>query len=160
MLSRLIGITILSIVISVGGSEINSINSVEAEKAHNKENTSVIVTDSFITEKSDATIEGYILKIQDGKILVVNPTPKDYSSTGGAKEFYDAIWFSNPPKNLSVGQRVIFSSEFVAQSYPGQSKVKELEVIESPSPEGANMNEVQVIQNALALYDYKGMVIV
>lgn len=40
-------------------------------------------------------VEWYVIKIEDQRTLVVNPVPRDYSSTGGINEYYDAVWASN-----------------------------------------------------------------
>ncbi|MBM6616416.1 YobA family protein [Bacillus suaedaesalsae] len=135
------------------------------------DNKSVKELKSFIEEKENAYlipssiefetqnmlqepgIEGYVVKKEGHRILVVDPVPKDYSSTGGTSEFHNAIWFSNAPFDLQVGQRVKVWFDFVAESYPGQSEVKNIEVISKYQPEKAELEESEAIQKALTSKD-------
>jgi len=48
------------------------------------------------------SMEGYITDIKSGKVLVVDSIPTNFSSSNGIDEFYNAIWFSHPPKNAKV----------------------------------------------------------
>lgn len=92
---------------------------------------------------------GYIVKVDNGRILVVDPEPKDFSSTGGISEFYNAIWFSNAPKEVRPGDKVKVWFDIVADSYPGQSEALAVEVIPSTKPEGANLTESEALRKAL-----------
>lgn len=94
-------------------------------------------------------IIGYVVKKEGRQILVVNPVPQDFSSTGGVKEFYDAIWFSHSPRNVQIGQKVKVWFDFVATSYPGQSSAKRVLVLPSPKPDGANLSQAEAIRYAL-----------
>ncbi|MGM1049354.1 MAG: YobA family protein [Bacillota bacterium] len=94
-------------------------------------------------------IEGYVVGKADDQILVVSSVPKDYSSTGGVKEFYNAIWFSNAPKDISIGQKVQVWYDMVLESYPGKSKAKQVSVVPSSQPEHANLTEPEVIRKVL-----------
>lgn len=95
-------------------------------------------------------IEGYVLGKKGRSILVVGSVPKDFSGTGGVKEFYDAIWFSNAPKNVSIGQKVQVWYSFVQESYPGQSKADKVAVLPDIRPEGARLTEAKAIAQALS----------
>lgn len=77
--------------------------------------------------------EGYIVKKKDKNILVVN----------------DAIWFSNAPADVQVGQKVQVWYDFVAESYPGQSSAKKVVILESNKPDNANLTEADAIRKAL-----------
>lgn len=94
-------------------------------------------------------IEGYVVKKVDGRILVVDPLPQDFSSTGGMKEYYNAIWFSNAPKKVQVGQKVKVWFNIVATSYPGQSSSKKVTILPSNHPTKANLTESEAIRKAL-----------
>jgi hypothetical protein len=110
------------------------------------------VSDSIQSDAPDyeAGITGYIMDKRDGRILVVSPEKKDFSSTGGMSEFYDAIWFSNPPNIAEIGMEVKVWSELVLQSYPGQAEVTHLEIIPSPKPKGAKLTESEALAKALS----------
>lgn len=95
-------------------------------------------------------IEGYVTKKEDGRILVVDPESQDFSSTGGADEFYNAIWFSDAPKEIEVGEKVQVWFEAVDTSYPGQSKAVRVSVIPTEIPDDTDLTEPEVIRSALA----------
>lgn len=94
-------------------------------------------------------IEGYVVGKTDDRILVVSSVPKDFSSSGGMKEFYNAIWFSKAPKNIEVGQKVQVWFSYVMESYPGQSTAEKVTVVPSTKPEQSNLTEPEVIRKAL-----------
>lgn len=94
-------------------------------------------------------IEGYVVDKSGGRILVVDPNPQDFSSTGGVSEFYDAIWFSNADEAIKVGEKVQVWFDAVAESYPGQAKALKTKVIQSVKPNGADLTEAEAIQKAL-----------
>lgn len=95
-------------------------------------------------------MEGYVVAKEDRSILVVSSVPKDFSGTGGVKEFYDAIWFSNAPKNVSIGQKAQVWYSFVQESYPGQSRADNVTVLPDIRPEGARLTEAEAIAKALS----------
>src|SRR5690554_6361020 len=49
---------------------------------------------------------GYVVDKEGERILVVDPEPMDFSSTGGVSEYYDAIMFSNVPNDIEIGEKV------------------------------------------------------
>lgn len=103
------------------------------------------------TDSSDQPgIEGYVIEKANGSILVVDPIPQDFSSTGGVSEFHNAISFSNAPAEVNIGDKVQVWFDSVAESYPGQSKVKKIKVINSVKPANAELTEAEAIQRALA----------
>jgi S-adenosylmethionine:tRNA-ribosyltransferase-isomerase (queuine synthetase) len=55
-------------------------------------------------------MEGYIVEKQSNKMLVVNPNPKEHT---------DAVWFSNIPNSIEIGDKVIVSFDIMLESYPG-----------------------------------------
>jgi hypothetical protein len=107
-------------------------------------------------------IEGYITDIKDGKILVVDSINKDFSSTGGLEEFYNAIWFSNAPKGVKVGQKVQVWFDLVLTSYPGQSDAKKVVILSRKKPDKANLAEDETIRRALKLHhsEFKGVTVI
>lgn len=94
-------------------------------------------------------MEGYVVKKEGNRILVVDSVPKDYSSSGGVQEFYNAIWFSNAPAEATLGQKVKVWFDVVAESYPGQSEVKQIKILSSKQPDKADLNESEAISKAL-----------
>lgn len=95
-------------------------------------------------------MEGYVTAIDGGRMLVVDPVPKDFSSTGGVSEFYEAIWFSGKPDHVEVGQKVQVWFDIVAESYPGQSAALKVRVMTSPKPQNADLSEAEAIREALS----------
>jgi Protein of unknown function (DUF3221) len=102
------------------------------------------------TTHKDPGMEGYVVKIENGRILVVASKPKDFSSTGGLAEFYNAIWFSNAPEKVKVGDKVQVWFDVVAESYPGQSEAEKVEILAEKKPRNANLTKAEVIRKALA----------
>jgi hypothetical protein len=57
------------------------------------------------------------------------------SSTGGVKEFFDAVWISNIPQDVKVGQKVqVWFEGAVATSYPGQAMTNKISILPSNEP--------------------------
>lgn len=102
------------------------------------------------TTHKEPGIEGYVVKKGDGRILVVASAPKDFSSTGGLAEFYNAIWFSNAPGKVKVGDKVQVWFDVVAESYPGQSEAEKVEILPEKKPKNADLTEAEAIRKALA----------
>lgn len=98
----------------------------------------------------DPGIIGYVMQKDNKRILVISQRAQDFSSTGGVNEYYDAIWFSNAPNAVEVGDKVKVWYDIVAESYPGQSEAKHIEVISSQKPNGANLTESEALKKALA----------
>lgn len=101
------------------------------------------------TTHKDPGIEGYVVKKEDGRILVVASMPKDFSSIGGLSEFYNAIWFSSAPRKVKAGDHVQVWFDVVAESYPGQSAVEKVEILPGTKPKNADLTEAEAIRKAL-----------
>lgn len=118
-------------------------------------NQSNINDDEKKAPSSKAGIIGYVMKKDKERILVISQEVQDFSSTGGVKEYYDAIWFSKAPKDIEVGNKVKVWFDIVAESYPGQSEVKNIEVISSQQHDGAKLTESQALSKALTSKEIK-----
>ena len=94
-------------------------------------------------------IIGYVTAIENGRILVISTEAQDFSANGGVNEFYDAIWFSNVPKDIKLGDRVRVWYDMVAESYPGQSEALHVELFPRVKPEAANLTESDALHRAL-----------
>jgi hypothetical protein len=86
-------------------------------------------------------MEGYVIEKQSNQMLVVNPNPKEHT---------DAVWFSNIPNSIEIGDKVTVSFDIILESYPGQAEAKEVNVHESNKPQGADLTEAEALQKALA----------
>jgi hypothetical protein len=104
---------------------------------------------------AEAGIIGYVINKQNEGILVVSNEAQDFSSTGGIEEYYNAIWFSNAPEDIKVGDQVKVWFDFVRESYPGQSEIEHIEVISSPKSDGANLTESEALSKALTSPEIK-----
>lgn len=100
--------------------------------------------------KDEAGITGYVMNKENDRILVVSSEAQDFSANGGVNEFYNAIWFSKAPKDIKTGEKVMVWFDIVAESYPGQSEVKEIAIVPSQLPEGASLTEADALNKALA----------
>ncbi|MEW5323779.1 YobA family protein [Geobacillus thermoleovorans] len=95
-------------------------------------------------------IEGYVVRKEGGSILVVSSDPQDFRSTGGIEEFYNAIFVSNAPSRVKIGQKVrVWIDGGIAESYPGQGKAGKVLVVPSAPRDGASLLEEEVIRQAL-----------
>jgi hypothetical protein len=94
---------------------------------------------------------GYVVKKEKNSILVVNSIAKDFGANSGASHFYEAIWFSNSPFNIEVGDHVeVRTDEPIAESYPGQGYADTVSVISGLEPEGALLSEADAVRKALS----------
>lgn len=109
--------------------------------------------------KGEAGITGYVMKKDNDRILVVSSEAQDFSSDGGVDEFYNAIWFSEAPKDIKIGEKVMVWFDIVAESYPGQSEIIEIEVVPSQLPEGADLTEADALNKALVSGDIENQVL-
>lgn len=99
--------------------------------------------------KDDPGLVGYVMSKEGDRILVVSDKAQDFSSTGGIDEFYDAISFSKAPKDIKIGDKVKVWFDVVAESYPGQSEVKSIELIASQKTNGSDLSESEALNKAL-----------
>lgn len=100
-------------------------------------------------------IEGYVTKVENQRILVVSPKQQDFSATGGVKEFYSAVWVSNVPKDIKVGQQVqVWFQGLVLSSYPGQAMADKISFKPNDYPHNASLSEEQVVHQAIRNLKY------
>jgi hypothetical protein len=91
---------------------------------------------------------GYITKIENQRALVVSPISKEINQT--RKEFYDAVWVSNMPPDIEVGQSVhVWFDGEIATSYPAQGKASKVTNSNIKKPEKADFTQDTVIRKAL-----------
>ncbi|MCD4839223.1 YobA family protein [Neobacillus sedimentimangrovi] len=106
------------------------------------------------TTHSKPGIEGYVVKKESGRILVVASKSEDFSSTGGLKEFYPAIWFSHASNKADIGDKVQIWFDVVMESYPGQAEAEKVLVLPSKKPKDADLTESDAIRKALASKEF------
>ncbi|KUO48733.1 MAG: hypothetical protein APF76_01975 [Desulfitibacter sp. BRH_c19] len=94
-------------------------------------------------------IIGYVMNRENERILVIDPEAQDFSPTGGVSEYYDAIWFSNVPQDIELGEKVKVWFDIVEDSYPAQSDAIQIEVIPSQRPAEADLTEADALYEAL-----------
>ncbi|KGX88187.1 YobA family protein [Pontibacillus litoralis] len=100
--------------------------------------------------KESPDLTGYVMDRQDNNFLVVSDTPIDYSETGGVSEFYNAVWVSGSEAEVPEGEKVqVWFYEGIAESYPGHGKAKEINIVPSTMPEGADLTEAEALGLAL-----------
>jgi hypothetical protein len=112
-------------------------------------NQSNIGVDGKKSPSEEPGIIGYVMNEENTGILVVSQVVQDFSATGGVEEFYNAIWFSNAPQDVEIGDKVKVWYDEVLESYPGQSEAKHVEVISSQKPNGANLTESEALYKTL-----------
>lgn len=108
---------------------------------------------SDVSKEQPPGLVGYVVKKESGKILVVSPDPKSIGSTGGTKEYYEAVWFSNAPKKVGVGQKVEVWFTHMETSYPGQSSADRTKVRPDVRPDRATLTEAEALRKALTSND-------
>lgn len=103
------------------------------------------------TPVEDPYITGYVMDRTDQQILVVSTEGEDFSETGGADEFYNAVWFSNAPEDISIGEKVrVWHDGEVAESYPAQATLEDYEILSPDTPDGAEQTEAEALEKALS----------
>ncbi|SEO95341.1 DUF3221 domain-containing protein [Paenibacillus sp. OV219] len=107
---------------------------------------------SFVIQKADVDVNpgivGYVTKIDNQSALVVNPTSRKLNET--RTEYYDAIWVSNIPSNIEVGQNVnVWFKGEIATSYPGQGTASKITISETQKPVKALLTREEAIRKAL-----------
>jgi len=98
----------------------------------------------------DPDITGYVVEQTENNILVASESAIDLSSNGGVKNFYQMVWFSNPPKELGYGDKVEVWFDEIEESYPNRSTIVDYNILETDSPEGATLNETEVLNQVLS----------
>ncbi|GGD09830.1 YobA family protein [Pontibacillus salipaludis] len=93
---------------------------------------------------------GYVMDKKDSRILVVDPNAKDVNNDG-SKDYHEALWGSGEVDGVSVGDRVkVWVEGGVMESYPGQGKIGEVEVMSKEKPKGATLKESEALRKALS----------
>ncbi|MDQ0875883.1 hypothetical protein QFZ77_004542 [Paenibacillus sp. V4I3] len=99
-------------------------------------------------KSSSAELVGYITKLENQRALVVSPISKEINQT--IKEFYDAIWVSNMPQDVEVGQYVnVWFEGALAASYPAGGKATKVNISKIYKPKKATLSQEEVIRKAL-----------
>ncbi|RIW31349.1 DUF3221 domain-containing protein [Bacillus salacetis] len=105
-------------------------------------------------------ITGYVMDKEGQRILVVSTEAKDFSGNGGMEEFYDAVWASNPQKEVELGEQVkIWFEGGVETSYPGQAAVGKIEIMPSTTPEGAVLSDTEALNRALSKNTFENEIV-
>ncbi|WP_041450091.1 DUF3221 domain-containing protein [Amphibacillus xylanus] len=103
----------------------------------------------------DPDLTGYVVEIAENNILIASETPVDLSKNGGVSNYYDMVWFSNPPHDLSYGDKVNIWYDEIQDSYPSRSTIVEYTIIEDISPNGAKFSESEVLNKVLSQLNSK-----
>ncbi|QYR23197.1 YobA family protein [Paenibacillus sp. sptzw28] len=126
-------------------------------KQDNSTKSTVEGTSTTASTTQDKGFIGYVVKIDGDRILVVSPDVKDYSSTGGPKNYYPAIWFDESPSNINVGMKVEVWAEGgkLEESYPAQGKAERVSVISDSQSEGTKLFEAEAVNQAISSLEIK-----
>ncbi|MCC3374386.1 DUF3221 domain-containing protein [Cohnella sp. REN36] len=100
-------------------------------------------------ETSKPTLDGFVVRRDGGRMLVVTPVAKHFGAQGGRNEYYEAIWFTGAPSEAKVGRRVQVWTTMIDESYPGQARAERVEVADEVRPDGAKRTEAEAIRAAL-----------
>ncbi|MBM7703556.1 YobA family protein [Metabacillus iocasae] len=88
-----------------------------------------------------ATLEGYVMKKDNHRILVVN----------GSEDHDNAIWLSNAFNKVDIGQYVhLWIDGPIAESFPAQGSAAKVEVIKVEKPKGATFTQEEALRQLLA----------
>ena len=95
-------------------------------------------------------ITGYVVEQTENNILVASEASTDLSGNGGVSNYYQMIWFSDPPKELCYGDKVEVWFDEIKESYPSQSTMIDYNILDTDSPEGATLSETEVLNLVLS----------
>lgn len=95
------------------------------------------------------SMRGYVIKREEDRILVISSEKQDFSATGGIAEYYEAIWFSDAPLGVKLGEKVEVWYEYVLTSYPGQSTAEKIAIMPTEQPIDATLTEAEAVAKAL-----------
>jgi hypothetical protein len=106
--------------------------------------------------ESDSTeFIGYVTKIENQKALVVSSINREMNQR---KEFYDAVWVSNIPPEIEVGQNVhVWFEGELATSYPALGMASKVTISKIQKPEKAVLTQEEVIRKALLNKDFSSI---
>lgn len=116
----------------------------------------LMITSCGERKESDSSAEsevypelvGYVTKMEKQRVLVVTPISRTIKATG--KEFYDAIWVSNMPSNIEIGQYVqVWFQGGIETSYPGGGVASKVTISDTHKPAAAKLTQEEVIRKAL-----------
>ncbi|MBD3919008.1 YobA family protein [Paenibacillus sp. PR3] len=116
----------------------------------------LMITSCGVRKESNGSVEsevnpalvGYVTKMDDRRALVVTPISRTINATG--KEFYDAIWVSNMPSNIEIGQYVqVWFQGGIETSYPGGGVASKVTISDTNKPAAAKLTQEEVIRKAL-----------
>lgn len=99
------------------------------------------------TTQGDPGMEGYVVAIENGRMLVVTPQPDDFSATEGINEHFDAAWFADIPDTVKVGHEVHVWYEYMLESHPGQSSAEKVVIVSDQEPELKRLDEMEELMN-------------
>jgi hypothetical protein len=85
-------------------------------------------------------IEGYVVRQEAGKMLVVAPDR-------------EAIWFQSAPSKAKIGQKVQVWYSESQESYPAQAKADRVTIVLSLKPSEADLSEAEAVRAALGGYE-------
>ncbi|SEO64202.1 Protein of unknown function [Amphibacillus marinus] len=99
-------------------------------------------------------LTGYVIEATESCILVASSKAKDLSEDGGVSEFYEMIWFNNPPSEINSGDKIDVWYDQVNQSYPAVSKLEEFNIHQEHRPEGASLSQAEALTTVLSELDF------
>jgi hypothetical protein len=114
--------------------------------------------DNELQPSSEYMTKGYyVMDKKDNKILVVSTERQNFSATGGMDEYYDAVWLSDAPEEIEIGQQVQFEIDgMMLQSYPGQARAKTVLATAIQDPEASELSVEEALRRALISGEVEG----
>ncbi|GEN46085.1 DUF3221 domain-containing protein [Alkalibacillus haloalkaliphilus] len=99
------------------------------------------------TTDGEPSIEGYVMKSEDDRILIVEPRNKDTSS-------YTAVWYSDYDSDIEIGQKVKAWHSEQEDSEPPHAVPELIQVVESDvSSENTTLTEHEALKRAIDATD-------
>jgi len=97
------------------------------------------ITDQELDPAETGIQEGYVIEIDESRILVVSDISKEEALILTAENLLegnigtDAVWYKvNNTGDYEVGQLLRVKSEMMMESYPGQSEAVLVQIVEEP----------------------------
>jgi hypothetical protein len=134
MVKKIVLFLLMGVFMCVSGCSNNQTNTAESKE---------------LPQKDDSGFVGYVTSWDEkGRALVISTNKRNLGQKD--KEYYTAIYFSNVPSSIKVGQKVSVEIDgLVLESMPAQSSAKSVKVFPSTIKKKTKLQEYEAVAKAM-----------